>query len=129
MANTATALTPIRVRMRAGQAKSLVTPVVVVFDTADSDLTVFTPAAERYAAVMGMRYAEASAHGLVWKSPSATTLLTEERAVNTVVDHRIGRPIVIGQAGSALIMRCTTAVIGSALLYIAEFNIIDLTSL
>lgn len=129
MANTATALTPIRVRMRAGQAKSLVTPVVVAFDTIDSDLTVFTPAAERYAAVLGMRYSEASAHSLVWKSPAATTLLTEERTTFSGAFDRLGRPIIIGQAGQALIMRCGTAAITSALLYIAEFNIIDLERL
>ena len=128
MANVATAKTPIRVQLKNGAPSSMLVPVLVTFDTLGEDLTVFTPVAGRYGAVLGMKYSEASAHGLIWKS-GTDVYLTEENPVSTRVNERIGRPIFVGAAGEVIRLQCTTAVISSMLLYCAEFNIIQMLDL
>lgn len=129
MSNVATKGTGIPTALTVGQPKGLLYPVVITFDTTGADLTVFASTdAQKFVAVMGMKYAEASAHNLIWKSGS-NTLVTEEKPANTIVDARIGRPLFICNKGESLILQCGTAAISSMLMYILEIGRLDLRNL
>jgi hypothetical protein len=96
----------------------------VVFDTLTSDLTIHTPATGNRAAVVGVLYAEADAHNLIWKSAS-TTLVTLQMPASSGQFKGCGPgdgAIVIAKVNEALIAQVTTAVISSMLVYVAEIS-------
>lgn len=121
MANTATALTPIDILIGKTGKGGLVVPYVVVFDTTASDLTVHTPASDTYAAIIGIQYAEASAHTFTVKS-NTTTLVAYEMPANSGKYSELGKIVVAAKKGESLVIRADTAVISSMLLYVAEFK-------
>jgi hypothetical protein len=123
MANTATALTKIPVQVSADfKGYQSITPVACTFDTLALDLTIYTPAAANYAAIVGLVYQEADAHNLVITSGS-TVLVTLQRAANDSAGLPVGAGgcLIVGGLGQALKLQCTTAVIASLLVYVAEF--------
>lgn len=123
MANAATPRTPVPVQL-SGLFKGYqsVTPIVCTFDTLASDLTIYTPAASNYAAIVGLVYQEADAHNLVITSGS-TALVTLQRAANDGIGFAVGSGglLFVGGLGEALKLQCTTAVIATLLVYVAEF--------
>jgi hypothetical protein len=127
MANTATLIASIPAHFQNASYKGLIQAKAVVFDTADSDLEVYEPSTGAYGAILGLTYKEASAHTLTFKSAS-TTLLALEQAANSGVEWplRIKEPYVVGKKGEKLYLRCTTAVVSSILLYVAEFSFLKI---
>lgn len=129
MANSATALTPIRILARTPrQPRGVITPVVVVLDTTASALTLYTPEAGKYAALLGMVYAESTAHNLTFTSGS-TELCTLEQPANTSVIQPIGRPMLITNEGEALKITTSVAITGKMLFYIQEIAMLELLSM
>lgn len=121
MANTATARTALPVKLY-GATK--VTIVKAVMDTADSDFTVYTLAdATKFWALVGLQYAEATAHNLTIKS-GANTLNTFEMAASSGRDDRIGNGIIaIGNVGENLVVQA------SAVISLAEYAVIEVSRL
>ncbi len=95
----------------------------VAFDTLSSDLTIHTPSSsEMRSAVVGIYYAEADAHNLIFKSAS-TTLVTLQMPASSGQLKGLGigdGALVVAKAGEALIAQVTSAVISSMLVYVAE---------
>jgi hypothetical protein len=120
MANTATAQTALPIKIGKGGASGYVVPYVVVIDTVDTDLTIRDPAADNYAAIVGIQYLEATAHNVTFKSGS-TTLVALEKPASSGMSERIGAPIIVAAKGDALVIR-SSAAISSMLVYVAEFN-------
>lgn len=128
MANTATLIQTIPCSFSSA-GFSLVSQYAVVFDTLSVDLTIHTPAAANRAAVVGLYYAESNAHNLIWKSAS-TTLVTLEMPASSGQFKGLGvgdGALVVAKVGEALIAQVTTAVISSALVYVAEIGPAGLT--
>lgn len=124
MANVATAQSPLPIEYgHNGAGNSFIIPVIVTMDTTGADLTIYTPAATNFAAIVGIKYSEASAHSLIFKSGS-TTLVTLEQAANTVVNHGVGQGIYLAglAKGDALKINAGTAAVSSILFYVMEFN-------
>jgi hypothetical protein len=129
MANVATALPAIPVALNSNYGGySKVTPVVCTFDTTASDLTIYTPTATNYAAIVGIVYEDASAHSLVFTSGS-TVLVTLERTTFEGLSLPIGMsgPLIVGKFGEALKIQCVTAAVSSMLVYVAEFSQLTFT--
>ena len=128
MANTATLLQEIPCSFSTAGFGN-VYQYAVAFDTVDSDLTIHAPsAATMRAAVVGLYYAEATAHNLVWKS-GTTELLTLQMPASSGQFKGVGPgdgALVITLAGEDLVARCTTAVIATALVYVAEIGAMGL---
>lgn len=102
----------------------LVTQYEVVIDTLTSDFTIHTPTAGNRVAVVGLYYAETSAHTLIWKSGS-TTLVTLDMPANSGQIKGLGvgeGALIITAASGALVIQVQTAVIPSLLVYVAEIT-------
>lgn len=124
MANVATAQTPLQVGFKHSGMGGFIVPVICSFDTVDSDLTIYTPTdADAYLALVGLQYAEASAHSLTIKSDT-TTLITYEMPVNSIRDLPIGDRILLSTLakGVPLKFRCGTAGITSLLAHVMEYK-------
>ena len=116
MANTATQLNPLN--MQNGLSRAI-TPIVVSFDTINSDLTIYTPdKAQKMVAVVGMAASNTTASNLTVKSGS-TTLVTLQLAANQGIYHPIGKPIFVTQPGQALVMQVSAQPF-TALIYVVQ---------
>jgi len=124
MANTSTLIQTIPCSF-ATSSFTNVYQYAVAFDTLAADLTIHTPSSpEMRSAVVGLYYAEADAHGLIWKS-AANTLVTLQMPTNSGQFKGVGPgdgAIVVTKAGEALIAQVTTAVVASMLVYVAEIS-------
>ncbi len=123
MANTATLIQTIPCSF-SSSGFSLVYQYLLVFDSLGVDLTVHDPAADARAAVVGIYYAEADAHNLIWKSAS-TTLVTLAMPADSGQFKGLGigdGAIVIGKVGEDLIANNTTSLLPSVLVYVAEIG-------
>lgn len=122
MANTSTLVQ--RIPCSFGPAGfSQVYQYTVAFDTLTSDLTIHTPATGNRAAVVGLYYADTTAHNLIWKSAS-TTLVTIEKPVNSGESKGLGLDgaLVVTKVSEALIAQVTTGLVSSLLVYVAEIG-------
>ena len=124
MAYVATAQNPLPIEYgHNGAGNSFFVPVVITMDTAASDLTVYTPAAGNFWAIVGIHYTNALAHSLVIKSGS-TILTTKVYPASSTVQHAVGQGLyACGLAkGDAIKISATTNPILSVLIYVMEFN-------
>jgi hypothetical protein len=104
-----------------GSDRGTITTVSLTINLTNTDFTIFTPAADAWAVVIGWVYQEADAHNLTIKSGS-TTLTQMERAANSGAGFPcdIARPIFMSQnAGEALKIQSTTTVV-PMLFYVLE---------
>lgn len=123
MANTATARTKIPVNFAKSSIVG-VTPVIVSIDTTSSDLTIYTPAADKHAAIVGMIYTDSTSHNLTIKAGS-TSLVTLEMAANMGIFMKLDGSLgPCGGRGETLVLN-SDAAISSMLVYIAEFGVIS----
>lgn len=123
MANAATARSAIPIACTRDIGYSRVTPVVCTFDTIDSDLTIYTPNAARYAAIVGIVYQESAAHSLSFIAGSTTLVTLEVPANGPAYRVALGEgPIIVGGLGEALRLRCGTAAVSTVIVYCAEFQ-------
>ena len=122
MANSATAQTVLPIRMQhATSDKHFVTPVAVVIDTTATDLTVYTPASDAYAAIVGLHINDSTAANLTIKSGS-TALLTLEMAANQAINHAIGQGIFLSTAEGEALKFNSSGALSNVLVYIAEYS-------
>lgn len=124
MANVATAGSPLPIGFKHSGMGSFVVPVICTFDTTASDLTIYTPSdADAFCALVGLQYAETSAHSLTVKSGS-TTLVTYEMPASSGRDCPIGNGLTLSSLvkGEALKLSCGTAVISTLLAYVLEYK-------
>lgn len=124
MVNVATAQTSLPIGFKHSGMGSFVVPVICTFDTIDSDLTIYTPSdADAYAALVGLQYAEASAHSLTVKS-GTTTLVTYEMPASSGRDCPIENGLILSALAKneALKLRCGTAVISTLIAYVLEYK-------
>lgn len=123
MANTATQLTKVPFYIKGDQVQG-VTPVVVTIDTINTDLTIHTPDSSRFVALMGINYAESSAHNITWKSGSNTLSVWEVGAGgNNGVYIPVYKPLLSTNRGESLIIS-SSANITTMLLYVVEYSTI-----
>ncbi len=122
MANTSTPIQTIPASFSTS-GFTLVYQYAVAFDTLAADLTIHTPSSAAVrAAVVGIYYAEADAHNLIWKS-AANTLVTLQMPASSGQFKGLGvgdGALVVAKAGEALIAQVTTALVASMLVYVAE---------
>lgn len=117
MANTAVARTPLKADLYGATA---VTPVVCVIDTPDSYLTVYTPASDSQAAIVGIWYAEAGSH-LLTIGNGAEDDVGLEMPINSGIIHGLFEGILyLGQPGKALRIKSNAAISGPMLFYVIE---------
>lgn len=124
MANVATAQSPLPIEYgHNGAGNSFVVPVLVTMDTAASDLTVYTPAAGNFWAIVGIKYCNLLTHSLVIKS-GTTTISTQVFPASAIINHNVGQGLyACGLAkGATLVINATTNPILSVLIYVMEFN-------
>lgn len=126
MANTSTLLQTLQVSFPQGARGgfSQVKQYAVAFDTLAADLTIHTTTAGKVAVVVGLKYSEAAAHSLTWKS-AANVIVTLECAANTVVSeglHTAQGATILTKAGENLVAQVNTAVINSLVVYVAELD-------
>lgn len=123
MANAVTALAPVPMGYGRTGIGIQTIPLLPIFDTLDSDFTIYTPASDQFWAIVGIQYVEASAHVLTFKS-GTTSLLALEMPANSGRDDPLGTGIIlVGQAkGEGLALRMSTALISSLIIYVQEFK-------
>ncbi len=123
MPNLATAQAAIPVGYKHSGLGAYIIPILCTFDTADSDLTIYTPQEDCYLALVGLQYSEADAHSLTIKSGS-TTLITYQMPANSGKDFGIGNGLLCSSLakGEALKLRCTTATIATILAHVMEYK-------
>lgn len=120
MANSATPLAKIPSLMKMNQGNGLVTPVVVVLDTA-ADQILYTPASGNFAACVGMNISESGAFVGIMKSALQPLFNFEISANSPPIFKRIGFTIFQGRLSEALVVTVTSGAISQCLLYFAEF--------
>lgn len=118
MANSATAKTPINVSV---WGQGTVIPYEVTIDTVDTDLTIRTPASDKQVGIVGINYAEASAHNLTFTSGSDLEV-TFELPANSGISMGISKAEMLycTQKGSALKIKSSAAISGPMILYVIE---------
>lgn len=125
MANTATALGTIPGGIRRLGNGCQTVAYLCAFDTTGSALTVHSPDSARYWAIVGIHYAEATAHSLTITAGS-TDLVVLENAANTVIHEPCGRIWLASPVlGGALKITCGTAAVSSLLVYVQEFETLE----
>jgi len=97
---------------------------LVVIDTINTDLTLFSPASGKMACVMGVEYLEADAHNLMFKS-GTTEHVTFQMPANSGMQVPIGNPMFCTLAGEDLVIQSSVA-ISKMLFYITEISKIKL---
>lgn len=118
MANTATEKTGLPVAV---WGQGVVFPVEVAIDTVDTDLTVFTPATGKMVGVVGINYAEATAHNLKFTSGSDLEA-TFEMGANSGIAQGISKTELFycTQPGDALKVQSSAAISGPMIIYVIE---------
>lgn len=126
MANTATALQTLQASFPYGQKGgfSRVIQYRLTFDTLATPLTVHGTPAGKNTAIVGMQYAETTAHSLSWYS-NVNLIVTLEMPANTVVNQGLGTcagSYIITRTGEPLVAQVDTALINTMLVYVAELD-------
>lgn len=123
MANTATLLGTIPGGYVNTGGGAAIKAIAVAFDTAGADLAVYTPAAGKRWAIVGVFYEEAQAHTLIVKS-GATTLVSLEKTTFSGLKHAIGEGfLAVGLTpGEVLNMQCVGNCVTSMIVYVQELN-------
>lgn len=101
MANSATALATLPVKFLHGDVKA-VTSYMCAFDTVDTDLTVHTPAATNYVAVIGTVYSASNAHNLTVKFGTVTHDILKFGAFSGMAKGVSKELLFCGAVGEAL---------------------------
>jgi hypothetical protein len=120
MANTATERGSIPI-LFPGSDCSKVHCIVVAIDTAGADLTIFTPTdSKHYVGVVGIEYADTTAHNLTIKSGS-TTISQVELATGGMLKEIHRGLLFVANKGEALIFNSSGAITAIGL-YVVEFT-------
>lgn len=105
MANSATVLETLDVTVTRTNAKL----IQVVIDTVNTDLTIFSPDADKYAIITGLHYSINLAHDITFKSGS-NTLVKFERGDDSGLSVPLTDAWLVGQKGEDLVVQCSQAI-------------------
>lgn len=125
MANNITFSEPLMISLKDSGVGGKLMRMGVIMDTPTSDFTLYTPAAENYAALVGIVYGETTASSLTFKS-STTTICVMERSSNSFLAIPTDKPLLIGGKGEPLVLNVSVAITGTIFLTIAEFRMLSL---
>lgn len=120
-ANSATAQTALPIRVG---GSGPVTPYVIVIDTADTDLTIITPSADKMACIVGALESETSATNLTFKVGTTAVAVPELAANQGILVPISNHAMICGGLGEALKTQASVA-ISKMLLYVIQASYLD----
>lgn len=118
-ANSATNQSVLPITFAKAENQTVVTPVVVTFDTTGSDLTVYTPASGNMACLVGASFSDSTAANLTIKDGSTSLVVWELAAYQGLLERLDGGVVLCGTNSNAIKMQ-VSAVISTMVLYFIE---------
>lgn len=116
-ANSCTAKTDLPISL---YGATEVTPVECTIDTVDTDVTAFTPDSTKMGALIGISYAEGTAHNVKFTEGTDPQMMLEMGANGGIVKGIGEGMIFVSQIGNAIKFQSSAAITGPMILYFIQ---------